>query len=168
MPDLFSALQQSFEAMGWQWRPIEGREVIEADFEAYHTRVSLHVQVFPEINALSVVSERALAEGGRETLWAIAELLMRANTHLTLGAFEMDWDARRVLFRVSNVFTETGADEKIIASLVQAAVLETDRIAPMLAIVEGTPENKLPGVDLAALLAREDLLPAVDSMEGES
>jgi hypothetical protein len=162
MSDLYSAVVAAFERMGWAFRPVEGREVIESNFEAHHAKVSLHVQVFPEIHVVSVVSEAPLERGERRLLAAMGELLMRANTRLTLGAFELDWDAPRVLFRISNVFAPGAYDEHIIASLVHTAIAETDRITPCVAIVQRSPEEELSGLDLADLLEREDLLPAVE------
>jgi hypothetical protein len=162
MSDLFSAVKSSFEKMGWAYRPVEAREVIEADFEAYHTKVSLHVQVFAELHVVSVVSESALTSGDQVILRAVAELLMRANTELTLGAFELEWDKPRLLFRVSNVFPVKCYDENIIASLVHTTVVETDRITPFVAVVEKTRAEEAGGLDLEALLGREDLLPVVE------
>ena len=59
----------------------------------------------------------------------IAEALMRLNQQLTLGNFEMDYDAGRVFFRITNVFLSEAGDASIIASLVHAAVAEIDRLS---------------------------------------
>ena len=60
MPDMISAVREAFARADWQCRPVAGMEVVEADFEAYHTKVCLHVQVFAELHAVSVVAEAAL------------------------------------------------------------------------------------------------------------
>ncbi len=161
---LYSALEEAFAKAGWRFRPVEGREVVEAEFEAHHTKVCLHAQVFAELHTLAVVAEASLRGEGapsRARLAAVAELLMRANRELSVGAFEMDWDGGVVLFRVSNVFAQGHYDAEIIASRVHTSIVEMDRMAPCLSILGGTPESELEKLDLAALLAREDLLPAV-------
>ena len=162
MSPLFTALQDALARAGWQYRPVEGLEVIEAEFEAHHTKVCLHAQVFPDLHTVSVVAEAPLRGRDRDPLLLsrLAELLMRANKELSLGAFEMDWDEGRVLFRLSNIFPAGHYDREIIASLVHTSIVEMDRITPCLDIVEKTPMGELGRLDLPALLARTDLLPA--------
>ena len=124
MSELYTAVKSAFEEVGWAFRPVDGREVIEADFEAYHTKVSLHVQVFSEMHALAVVSESPISRSEPTLLHALAELLMRTNTQLNLGAFEMDWNAPTYLFRASNLFVPGSYDRNIIAGLTHIVVTE--------------------------------------------
>ena len=170
MSDLFKALQETFSRAGWQCRPVEGEgfEVVEAEFEAHHTKVCLHAQVFTDLNTISVVAEAPLRDPSPSPalLGRLAELLMRANKELSLGAFEMDWDEAKVLFRLSNIFATGHYEGEIIGSLVHTTVVEMDRITPCVAIVEKTPAAELGRLDLAALLSREDLLPAVEKVSG--
>ena len=164
MPKLYTALQEAFTQSGWKYRPVEGMEVIEAEFEAHHTKVCLHAQVFADLHTVSVVAEASLQNHDAPDpvlLGRLAELLMRANRELSLGAFEMDWDAGKMLFRLSNVFSPDHYDRGIIAALVHTTVVEMDRITPCVAILEKTPKGEpLKRLDVAELLAREDLLPA--------
>ncbi|MEO0416747.1 MAG: hypothetical protein AAF226_17540, partial [Verrucomicrobiota bacterium] len=93
--ELYGTVKAVFNKNEWAFAEVEGREVIRAGFEAYHTRVNLHVQTFPDFPVVSVV-----AEGGRSTDDVIrrerlAELVMRVNTTLNLGAFELEWDTGR-------------------------------------------------------------------------
>ena len=95
-------------------------------------------------------------------LRVIAEVLVRTNRELTLGAFEMDWDEGQVLFRISNVFVSGAYREDVIASMVHATVSETDRVTPFIDVVQKSGPDEWAQLDVAALLAREDLLPVVD------
>jgi hypothetical protein len=165
MSALFTALQETFSRAGWQCRPVEGEgfEVVEAEFEAHHTKVCLHAQVFADLHTVSVVAEAPLQDSNPSPvlLGRLAELLMRANKELSLGAFEMDWDEAKVLFRLSNIFAPEHYTGEIIGGLVHTTVVEMDRITPCVSIVEKAVPGELERLDLAALLAREDLLPAV-------
>ncbi len=153
---LFKTILDTFGSAGWRYRRVENRDVIECEFEAHHGKVFLHVQAFPQIGAVSVVAEspEEFPPGRRIPL---AELLMRVNRQLSIGAFEMDWDAGHVSFRASNVFGEKPSPE-IIASLVRTSVVEMDRLTPHLAIVSRHEGDM---TDIPQLLAREDLLPQV-------
>ena len=50
-------VEETFGRNGWHCELVEGRDVLRAGFEAHHTRVDLIAQAFPELNALSIVSE---------------------------------------------------------------------------------------------------------------
>ena len=65
MSALYSATLSAFKAQSWIYREISGMEVIEADFEAHHTKVPLHVQVYGEPNIASVVAESRLSSTTR-------------------------------------------------------------------------------------------------------
>jgi len=158
MSPLFQQTREAFARAGWAYRPVDGREVLEADFEAHHAKVSLHAQVFAEIGVVSVVSVAPVAVTPPRLRLA-AELLMRVNKELTVGNAELDWDTGAVLFRVSNVFGATGAEPELVAGLVRTALVETDRLTPLLGEIERTPEAALPSLNLKRLLRREDLLP---------
>ncbi|CAN5196332.1 hypothetical protein BH23VER1_BH23VER1_09580 [soil metagenome] len=151
----------TFREQSWNFTEVPGREnVIESAFEAHHTRVPLHVQAFPELNAVSVVSRSGVPVEAAH-LPALCELVLRANQALTVGNFEIDFDhGHTVLYRATNLFPlSSPPDNGIIAGLVHSAVAEIDRLTPSLSIVAQTPPDELPTLDLRALLAREDLLP---------
>ncbi len=164
MSALHSAVLNAFKAAGWAYRRIEGMEVIEADFEAHHAKVPLHVQSFGESSILSVVASASFPVP-RSHFTAAAELLMRTNKELNLGNFECDWDSGQVMFRVTNVFPPNRHDEKIIASLVHTAIAEMDRITPFLAEVCRTPKGELMLLRVSELMKREDLLPPAAAEE---
>jgi hypothetical protein len=86
---------------------------------------------------------------------------MRTNKELTIGNFELDYDEGRVLFRATNVFDNPSASPEIIASLVHAALAETDRITPFLTLVLRMSPDELATLNLKLFLQREDLLPPV-------
>jgi hypothetical protein len=88
-------------------------------------------------------------------------MLMRTNLELTLGAFEFDYDAGRVLFRATNIFPPDAADPQIIASLVHSALAETDRLTPFLTLLLRMTAEELGRLNLKLFLQREDLLPPV-------
>jgi hypothetical protein len=154
---LFLAVEETFARMKWAGQRVPGREVMEADFEAHHTRIRVHVQAFAEVNAVSVGTTLGhQVADSRSGL--VAELLMRTNLELTIGAFELDYDAGRVLFRASNIFSGKG-DPHIIASLVHSALAETDRLTPFLTLLLRMPAEELGRLNLKLFLQREDLLP---------
>lgn len=157
---LFKTVEDTFKRMGWAGHRVEGREVLEADFEAHHTRLRIHVQAFAEVNAVCVGATLGHAvPGSRAGL--ISEMLMRTNLELTVGAFELDYDAGRVIFRATNIFPPQGADARIIASLVHSAVAESDRLTPFLTLLLRMEAEELGRLNLKLFLQREDLLPPV-------
>ena len=107
------SVAQAFGQQGWHCEPVEGREVLEAHFEAHHTHIQLHAQAFAQLNALSIVAECPLtSEPGH--LAATLELLMRANKQLTLGSFEFDIDRQQLVFRITNLFDRERFDADIV------------------------------------------------------
>jgi hypothetical protein len=153
-------VEETFGANGWHCELVEGRDVLRAGFEAHHTRVDLIAQAYPQLNALSVVTE-SLMPLDEEHLPAVLELLARANKPLTLGGFEFDIDRGMLVFRITNLFERERFDGDIIASMVHCAIAELDRIIPYVAIVRDTPGDLLDDLDLQRLLAREDVLPPI-------
>ncbi len=150
----------AFGQQGWHCEPVEGREVLEAHFEAHHTHIHLHAQAFPQLNALSIVAECPLSPESTH-LASAAELLMRANKQLTLGSFEFDFDRQHLVFRITNLFDREQFDADIVSSMVHCAIAELDRIVPLLGTLLKTPANLLSDLSLPLLLEREDLLPPV-------
>ncbi len=158
MSELYSATLAAFKKMGWQYREVAGMEVIEADFEAHHTKVPLHVQVYGQAHIASVVSTLSI-NCPRTHRLAVSELLMRTNKELNLGNFEVDWDSGTVMFRICNIFAAGQYDGKILASLVHTTVAETDRLTPFLGEVCRTPKGELLLLKIRDLMKRQDLLP---------
>lgn len=164
-PQILS-VEQAFGRQGWHCDLVEGRDVLRAGFEAHHTRINLIAQAYPQLNALSIVSETPLALG-EEHLPVVLELLARANKPLTLGAFEFDLDRQFLVFRVTNLFERERFDADIVTSMVHCAIAEMDRITPYVALVRDTPEDLLDDLDLVRLLQREDVIPPVPGQEEE-
>lgn len=135
-------------------------EVVESGFDAYHGRVLAHVQSFAEANFVTVVANASVTVPASHRN-RVAELLMRANKDLLLGAFEMEWDTGHIMFRQGNVFAKKDYDEALISGLVHNAVGEMDRLTPFLGEMCRTRTEMLPLLDLTALLQREDLLPVI-------
>jgi hypothetical protein len=156
-PQLASVIR-IFARQGWHCEPVPGHEVIRAGFDAYHTRVELIAQAFPDVNALSVVTETPLPLD-RPHRSVLLELLARANKRLTLGGFEYDLDRQQLVFRVTNVFARADYEPEIVTGMVHCAIAEMDRLTPCAAILRATPSAHLPTLDTAALLEREDLIP---------
>jgi hypothetical protein len=161
--ELYSTVLAAFNEAGWAFTEVEGREVIRAGFEAHHARVDLHLQVFEPLAAVSVVSESPRQADAPLHRDRLAELAMRVNQTLTVGNFEMDWEAGRLIFRVTNLFATPGGDVSIIRGLIHTTVGEMDRIAPLEAIVLRTGGPALASLDIASLLERKDLLPEIPS-----
>ncbi len=159
-------IEETFGANGWHCELVEGRDVLRAGFEAHHTRVDLIAQAFPQLNALSVITESPLALDG-EHLAPVLELLARANKQLTLGGFEYDLDRQMLVFRTTNLFERERFDSDIVSSMVHCAIAELDRITPYAAIVRNTPGDLLDDLDLQRLLMREDVIPPVPGDEDE-
>ena len=158
---LFTTIEKAFEEEGWAFSTVPGREVIRAGFEGSQTRIALHVQSFPELPAVSVVSESVTTTDSPAKRERLAELIMRVNQTLTVGNFEMDWDAGRVIFRVTNLFSSPEGDLRIIKGLIHNTVGEMDRIARLEMMIHRAEGTELAGIDIARLLGREDMLPDV-------
>jgi len=161
MAKLLDQVKTAFAAAGWESVDVDGRDVVTAAFEAHHTKVSLYVQTFEEMGAISIVSEASLS-AVPAAVPKVAEILMRVNHQLTVGNFEMDWDKGMIFFRATNLFEnpETATPD-LLASLVRAAVVEMDRVTPYLAVVARTSPGDIDALDVPHLLQREDLLPDV-------
>jgi hypothetical protein len=124
------------------------------------------VQSFGEAHIVSVVANASVHVPASHRVRA-AELLMRANKELNLGAFEMEWDGGGVMFRQANIFPKHRYDGELITSLVHNAIAEMDRMTPFLGELCKTTEAMLPLMDLKRLLLREELLPPAAEEEGE-
>jgi hypothetical protein len=161
---LFTAVERTFQQMGWQCRRVEGREVVEADFELHHTRTRLHVQVFPPLNALNVVGTLSHKVPDSRS-GVVGEMLMRTNKELTIGNFELDHDAGTVFYRAANIFPPGHEDPRIIGSLVHSTLAEVDRMTPFLTILLRMSAPELAGLNLKLFIQREDLLPPVPDGE---
>ncbi|MDG2125108.1 MAG: hypothetical protein P8J87_15505 [Verrucomicrobiales bacterium] len=118
----------------------------------------LHIQAFPNLNAITVVSRSTLTSPPSHFL-AVSELLWRSNKTLTVGNFELDPDAGTILYRATNLFPPGPPHEPIITGLVHAAIAEMDRLTPYLAIVLRTSLADLATQSIAELLQNEDLIP---------
>ena len=164
---LFLTVKSAFDEEGWGYTEVPDQEVIQAGFEAHHTRVNLHVQAFPELPAVSVVSESAQTTDSPAKRERLAELVMRVNQTLTVGNFEMDWDAGRLIFRATNLFLQSEGDREIVRGLVHNAIGEMDRIAPFEVLIHQAEGAELASLDLVGLLSREDLLPEIESLPGQ-
>ena len=160
------SVEESFGQNGWHCELVEGRDVLRAGFDAHHTRIDMIVQAYPQLNALTVVSESSMPLD-EEHLHALLELLARANKQLTLGGFEYDLDREFLVFRITNLFEREKFDADIISSMVHCAIAELDRITPYAAIVRDTREDLLADLDLGRLLMREDIIPPVPGDEEE-
>ena len=160
------SVEECFGGNGWHCELVEGRDVLQAGFDAHHTRVALIAQAYPQLNALSIVTESRLALDEAH-LPAVLELLARANKQLTLGGFEYDMDREFLVFRITNLFERDRFDGDIISSMVHCAIAELDRITPYAAVVKGTAADLLDDLDLNRLLMREDLIPPVPGYEEE-
>lgn len=155
---LHLAVLEAFRLQGWSWREVPGQEVVESAFEAHHGKVALHAQSYGQAGLLSIVARCSVHVPGSH-LALVAQLLMRANESLNLGGLELIWGRGEVLFRVGQLFAETGAHHRIIAALVHAAVAEIDRITPFVGELCRQPAVCMGPREIVALLAREDLLP---------
>ena len=158
MSALHVAVLNAFKRMNWQYHKVPDMDVIESAFEAYHGKITLHVQSFAEADILSVVSTASVSVPASHRARG-AELLMRTNKELNLGNFEMDWDNGAVMFRLSNIFSSSRYDEKIIVSLAHNAVAEMDRFTPFLGELCRTKKDMLVLLDVRELMQREELLP---------
>ncbi|TDU69267.1 hypothetical protein EI77_02915 [Prosthecobacter fusiformis] len=160
MSALYAATLTTFKSQGWHYREVPGMEVIESDFEAHHTKVPLHVQVYGTAHIASVVATASMKVPPSHRL-QVAELLMRTNKELNLGNFELDWDSGEVMFRISNIFPPHRYDERILASLVHSTIAEMDRVTPFLGEICNTPKGELLLLRVRDLMKREELLPPV-------
>lgn len=158
---LFQTVLSVFTEAGWAYQRVGDREVIRCGFEAHHARVDLHVQVFASLGAVSVVVESNRHDADPMRRERLAELAMRVNQTLTVGNFELDWDAGRLFFRVTNLFPTAVGEPGMIRALVQTAVLEMDRVSPVEAILFRSQGPALAALDLPELLDREDLMPPI-------
>lgn len=164
MSALYATALNTFKEMGWHYRQVAEHSVIESEFEAHHTKVPLHMQVFGETHIVTVVATSTLQVPPSHRL-AVCELIMRTNRELNLGNFELEWDVGQVMFRITNVFPPNRHDSRILASMVHSAVAEMDRLTPFLGEIIHTPKGELLLLKVADLIKREDLLPPAPDAE---
>jgi len=110
-----------------------------------------------------VVSESSNKTSDPAKRERLAELTMRVNQTLTVGNFEMDWEAGRLMFRLSNIFSTPEGDLSIIQGLIHNTVGEMDRIAPLEGMIFQSDGPALAALNLKALMQRDDLLPPVEA-----
>ncbi len=166
MESLFDQVLNTFTQNEWSYEPVEDADVLEASFQAECTVVDIHVQVFPEIQAVSVVSQSPTTTEDPDQRVKMAELMMRVNNLLTIGNFEMLWDEGQSMFRVTNLFTEPdGYDHQIVTRMVESTVVEMDRMAPLLEVITQSSPEDLVALDVEQLMTRDDLLPDVGEDE---
>jgi hypothetical protein len=156
---LLPAILEVFHANGWECEAVPNVPVVEAGFEAHHGRLNLHVQAYEGIGAVSVVAVSPVVIPSAGARTKAAELLMRANERMNLGAFELRWDQGEVLFRLGNVFPGGELDGEVLSFLVEVAIVEMDRLAPCLSILANSRGGELLLLNPAELLARTDLVP---------
>lgn len=160
------SVEETFGQNSWHCELLEGRDVLQAGFDAYHTRVNMIAQAYPQLNALSIISETKMPVDD-DHISSLLELLARANKQLTLGGFEYDLDREFLVFRITNLFEREKFDSDIISSMVHCAIAELDRITPYAAIVRDTAADLLDDLDIGRLLMREDIIPPVPGDEEE-
>ncbi|MEZ5432125.1 MAG: hypothetical protein R3F31_13315 [Verrucomicrobiales bacterium] len=153
MSPLFQTVLTVFREAGWDSQQVPDRPVITAGFDARNGRVSLHVQAFAELSAISVVAESSHLAHNPAIRERLAELAMRANLQLTVGNFEMDWPSGRLYFRATNLFSEKGGDPRLIRGLVETTIIEMDRLTPLLDTLCRLDGPALAGFDLEQALA---------------
>ena len=155
--DLYAKIKEAFNSANWEFREIEDKKVIEAEFEAHHAKVPLHAQSFEELMAISVVSRLSFSILPKSMRSAL-DALMRTNITLNLGNFEANPVNGEVYFRITNVFPDYNFNPDIVTSLVRVAIVEMDRVTPFLSEL-----NKNPNQPIAQLLERKDLLPEFEN-----
>ena len=155
--DLYAKIKEAFNSANWEFREIEDKRVIEAEFEAHHAKVPLHAQSFEELMAISVVSRLSFSILPKSMRSAL-DALMRTNITLNLGNFEANPVNGEVYFRITNVFPDYNFNPEIVTSLVRVAIVEMDRVTPFLSEL-----NKNPNQPIAQLLERKDLLPEFEN-----
>lgn len=155
--DLYIKIKEAFNSASWEFREIEDKKVIEAEFEAHHAKVPLHAQSFEELMAISVVSRLSFSILPKSMRSAL-DALMRTNITLNLGNFEANPVNGEVYFRITNVFPDYNFNPDIVTSLVRVAIVEMDRVTPFLSEL-----NKNPNQPIAQLLERKDLLPEFEN-----
>ena len=155
--DLYIKIKEAFNYANWEFREIEDKKVIEAEFEAHHAKVPLHAQSFEELMAISVVSRLSFCILPKSMRSAL-DALMRTNITLNLGNFEANTVNGEVYFRITNVFPDYNFNPEIVTSLVRVAIVEMDRVTPFLSEL-----NKNPNQPIAQLLERKDLLPEFEN-----
>ena len=169
--DLFDTVKATFDSENWSYDEVENREVIVAGFEGQHLKIKLHIQVFEEIGAISVVSESERITYSVALRERLAELILRTNHTLTIGNFEMLWDEGRVVFRASNLFSDGKGDTVIIAGMVHSTISEMDRLTPMMDILfeaEKCTDGELAALSIPVLMESDaESLPAEPREENE-
>ena len=155
--DLYAKIKEAFNSANWEFREIEDKKVIEAEFEAHHAKVPLHAQSFEELMAISVVSRLSFCILPKSMRSAL-DALMRTNITLNLGNFKANPVNGEVYFRITNVFPDYNFNPEIVTSLVRVAIVEMDRVTPFLSEL-----NKNPNQPIAQLLERKDLLPEFEN-----
>ena len=162
---MIDSIVQTFEDQGWAYHKIEGANVIETGFEAHHTKVQIHIQAFPEINAVSVVSQSPIVSTSADRRLRVMELIMRVNEVLNIGNFELRWDHGEVVFRATNLFSKRRFDGAVLIALVEATIVEMDRITPCLNIIQKASPAELMNLDIQELMQRDDLVPDVGNSD---
>ena len=155
------SVETAFKKGNWEYIKIN-EEVIEASFEGHHTHIRIHIQIFPEIKGIHVVSSTpaSIKETHEASLFS---LLNEANITSTIGNFEYQKKRDIVIFRAVNLFETEKFSPTIILSLIHSAIAEIDYFSACVSTLRKISQEKLGKLDPLEILTRKDLYPHSDS-----
>ena len=133
MGELLSAVAGYFEQARWNYRPVEGRSVLELELHGKHA-------LFPCVAIVDEESERLIflshypVKVPEARRGAVLELLNRANASLAVGNFELDLDTGNLRYRTSVDVEGLGLPDALVRNVVLCNVSTADRFFPAVAM----------------------------------
>ncbi|HTT92021.1 MAG TPA: YbjN domain-containing protein [Acidimicrobiales bacterium] len=142
---LFSAVNDYFLSRAWPISQHDTLPIVRMEFATDATEGTMFVQVFPDrrrVVTYAVLPER-VPDDRRVPM---AELLTRANSALSIGNFELNFEDGEVRFRTSLDLGDTDLTDELVDPLVQACLVTVgDHAGAIHAVIAGsqTPEQAI-------------------------
>ncbi|NJL02531.1 MAG: YbjN domain-containing protein [Spirulinaceae cyanobacterium SM2_1_0] len=134
---LFDSIQSYFERNGWQCQRLTGKTALRFTYQGQHGKWVCFVSTREQARQVIIYSIYPQNVPETQRL-VIAEFFTRANYHLTLGSFEMDFESGQVRLRASLAIASEAIDAASFQQLLLHNLQTADRHLPgFLAVLSG-------------------------------
>ncbi len=134
---LFATVQSHFERQGWQHQRLPGKTALRFTYQGQQGKWVCIVSTREQARQVVIYSlYPPLVPEARRL--AIAEFLTRANYHLTLGNFDLDFESGQVRLRTGLLLTPDTFRPALLQQLLLHHLQTADRhLGPYLAVLAG-------------------------------
>lgn len=139
---LVDAVLGYFLSRGWPITRHESLPIVRMEFAADNAEGTMFVQVFDDRRRVVTYAELPVVVPEKRRM-AMAELLIRANSALAIGNFDLNFDDGKVRFRTGIDLGTTELTDELLDPLIQACLVTVgDHAGALSAVIEGTPAQE--------------------------